>query len=57
MSKMLRGVAGRVAGKLLPQTTAAAGCAADCYYDNRVSGGQIYKLHCCYLPNCTLRCV
>ncbi|MFJ7044754.1 hypothetical protein ACIQVC_15275 [Streptomyces sp. NPDC101112] len=56
MAKMFNGMVGRVAAKLLPQTTAAAGCAKECWYDNKVSGGQAYKVHCCIWEDCKMRC-
>ncbi|MFI0967878.1 hypothetical protein ACH4S8_41950 [Streptomyces sp. NPDC021080] len=58
MSRMLSGMVGRIADKLLPQTSAAAGCASDCFYSWKLAPkGQVYPVHCCYLPNCTLNCV
>lgn len=46
----------RIAGKLLPQTSAAAGCAPGCWIDMRSSGGQVYGVKCCHNPNCSVRC-
>ncbi|MFE0415962.1 hypothetical protein [Streptomyces tendae] len=52
MSKMLS----RIADKLLPQTSAAAGCAPGCWMERSSTGGQFYEYKCCYNPNCSVRC-
>lgn len=53
MSKMLS----RIAGKLLPQTSAAAGCAPGCWIDMRSAKGQVYGVKCCYTPTCGVHCL
>ncbi|MFE2297014.1 hypothetical protein ACFXAW_02315 [Streptomyces sp. NPDC059445] len=55
MSRMLSGMVGRMADKLLPQTSAAAGCGG-CETFRKSSGGQIYFVKCCWTPSCVLRC-
>ncbi|MEU3553550.1 hypothetical protein [Streptomyces fragilis] len=58
MSKLFRSMAGRVAGALLPQTSAAAGCASDCTtHWEKTGSNQVYKMKCCYRPDCTYYCV
>ncbi|WP_327343694.1 hypothetical protein [Streptomyces europaeiscabiei] len=56
MAKRLRGMVGLVADKLLPQTTAAAGCARECWYTWEQSGGQMYEVRCCVWEDCKVRC-
>jgi hypothetical protein len=46
----------RIAEKLLPQTSAAAGCAPGCTIEKRSSGGQYYEVKCCYTPQCSYYC-
>jgi hypothetical protein len=53
MAKTLRGLFGRVADKLLPQTIAAAGCAPDCFYVYN-DYGPVGK--CCYGADCKVHC-
>ncbi|WP_333761835.1 hypothetical protein [Streptomyces sp. IBSBF 2390] len=55
MSKMLSGMVGRIADKLLPQTTAAAGCGG-CEMFRKTDGPANYWIKCCYSPSCVLRC-
>ncbi|MFF8976844.1 hypothetical protein ACF08A_08480 [Streptomyces cellulosae] len=56
MSRRLRGLVGRVADRLLPQTTAAAGCPKECWKDGKRSGGQGYLVTCCQWEDCSIRC-
>jgi hypothetical protein len=46
----------RIAEKLLPQTSAAAGCAPGCWMEPRSVGGQYYEYKCCYTPTCGVHC-
>ncbi|WP_329266565.1 hypothetical protein [Streptomyces pseudovenezuelae] len=54
MTKMLSGVVGRMAEMLLPKTSAAAGCAKECWTEYNGSGAVS---HCCTLEDChTIAC-
>ncbi|MEU2391437.1 hypothetical protein [Streptomyces sp. NPDC007369] len=56
MTQTMRSLAHRIADALLPQTTAAAGCAYDCWRQPDVSGSQMYGLWCCTYQDCRTRC-
>jgi hypothetical protein len=49
-------VLNKVMERLRPATSAAAGCAPACDTVTKSSGGQIYKVTCCYRSNCSRYC-
>ncbi|MEV4228962.1 hypothetical protein AB0J81_18010 [Streptomyces bobili] len=54
MVKMLSGMVGRVAEKLLPKTTAAAACRKECWHEWNDFGKTS---RCCVLEDChTITC-
>ncbi|MFJ3495530.1 hypothetical protein ACIPPJ_18350 [Streptomyces sp. NPDC086091] len=55
MSRMLSGMVGRIADRLLPQTSAAAGCGG-CETFVDIDKGQAYTYKCCWTSSCVLRC-
>ena len=56
MSKMLSGMLGRIADKLLPQTSAAAGCGGCEQFPAAGDRRQGQYITCCWDAHCVLRC-
>ncbi|MER7730101.1 hypothetical protein ABTX80_04400 [Streptomyces erythrochromogenes] len=56
MKSIVRRFASKAVGAVLPQTTAAAGCAKECWKDYKKSGGQVYGITCCIWEDCRARC-
>lgn len=67
--RILQTLGAKVADRLLPKTSAAAGCAPDCYCkscsmggtncnpNGTVTGGNRCVIRCCYTPQCGTTCV
>ncbi|MGW4685612.1 hypothetical protein ACWEPM_12010 [Streptomyces sp. NPDC004244] len=56
MIRNVRRLAGRIAEAVLPQTTASAGCAKECWRVMQTSGKQVYGQWCCIWEDCRMRC-
>ncbi|MET7357965.1 hypothetical protein ABZS76_05895 [Streptomyces sp. NPDC005562] len=56
MSQVTRKAWTKLMDRVLPSTTAAAGCAPGCDKVWKSSGGQAYQVTCCYRPNCSYYC-
>lgn len=56
MSGIVRRFGARVAERLLPQMSAAAGCAPGCEYIKAGANGQAYDTKCCWTVGCQYVC-
>ncbi|MFK0258190.1 hypothetical protein [Streptomyces sp. NPDC090445] len=56
MTRSVRRLAAKAVEAVLPQTTASAGCAKECWRVMKTSGKQVYGQWCCIWEDCRMRC-
>ncbi len=56
MIGLVKRAGARMVELVLPGTSAAAGCAPECYCQQQLNNGSWRHRQCCYTPACTVTC-